>query len=150
MKLNPKAISAALVLCLALLTTFQQWTKPESSTSTQDREAVQNALDKYIEGMLSSDADIIPLSSDVVFVEPDGTNKTTIKGIDKVAPFLERQNIEDIHVHQTIIDGTYGCELTDYYWKDGTKMPIALCLQVVDEKITEIRPYFDRTLFKDE
>jgi len=48
-----------------------------------------------------------------------------------------------------VIDGAFGCELTDYFWTDGPKMPIALCLRVEEGTITEIRPYFDRTLFGD-
>ena len=48
-----------------------------------------------------------------------------------------------------MIDGAFGCELTDYFLTDGPKMPIALCLRVEEGTITEIRPYFDRTLFGD-
>lgn len=66
-----------------------------------------------------------------------------------MGPFLERQSVDSIRVHRTVIDGEYGCELTDYFWSDGPKMPIALCLRVEKGEITEIRPYFDRTLFSD-
>jgi hypothetical protein len=111
--------------------------------------AVQEALDLYMEGLIAQDADRIPLASDVIFVEPDGTGETTPEGIGEVAPFLERQTVDSIRVHHTVIDGEWGCELTDYFWTDGPKMPIALCLRVRDGKITEIQPYFDRTLFGD-
>lgn len=83
----------------------------------------------------------------VIFAEPDGSAETTREGIGEVVPFLERQTVDSIRAHHTIIDGEWGCELTDYFWSDGPKMPIALCLRVRDGKITEIRPYFDRTLF---
>lgn len=115
----------------------------------QERVSVQRALELYVEGMIEGDADRIPLASDVIFVEPDGSTETTLRGIDEVAPFLERQPIDDIRVHRTLVDGEYGCELTDYYWTDGPRMPIALCLRVTDGAITEIRPYFDRSLFSD-
>lgn len=115
----------------------------------QDRAPVQNALGLYMEGLIAQDAGRIPLASDVIFVEPDGSSETTLDGIGEVAPFLERQTVDSIRVHQTVIDGEYGCELTDYFWTDGPNMPIALCLRVEDEKITEIRPYFDRSLFSD-
>lgn len=115
----------------------------------QERASVERALELYVEGMIEGDADRIPLASDVMFVEPDGSTESTLRGISEVAPFLERQPIDDIEVHQTLVNGEYGCELTDYYWSDGPKMPIALCLRVVKGKITEIRPYFDRSLFDD-
>lgn len=120
----------------------------DRSSRAQERGSVERALELYVEGMVQGDADRIPLASDVVFVEPDGSTESTLRGINEVAPFLERQPIDDIEVHQTLIDGEYGCELTDYYWTDGPKMPIALCLRVVNGKITEIRPYFDRSLFE--
>jgi hypothetical protein len=100
-----------------------------------------------MEGLIAQDAGRIPLAADVIFAEPDGSAETTREGIGEVVPFLERQTVDSIRVHHTIIDGEWGCELTDYFWTDGPKMPIALCLRVRDGKITEIRPYFDRTLF---
>lgn len=113
------------------------------------RPGVAEALELYVEGMVAGDSERIPLAPDVVFVEPDGSTDSSLEGIQDVAPFLERQPIDSIRVHQTIIDGEYGCELTDYFWTDGPKMPIALCLRVVDGKILEIRPYFDRSLFEE-
>ena len=115
--------------------------------AAQQREAVDRALELYVEGMVAGDADRIPLASDVVFVEPDGSAESSLRGIQEVAPFLERQPIDSIRVHETIIDGHYGCELTDYFWTDGPEMPIALCLRVMAAEIVEIRPYFDRSLF---
>ena len=112
------------------------------------RAAVQEALDRYMEGLIAQDAGRIPLATGVIFAEPDGSAETTREGIGEVVP-LERQTVDSIRVHHTIIDGEWGCELTDYFWSDGPKMPIALCLRVRDGKITEIRPYFDRTLFGD-
>jgi limonene-1,2-epoxide hydrolase len=96
-----------------------------------------------VEGLVAQDASIIPLASDVLFVSPTGSER---KGIDEVAPFLEAQEFNEIRVHQTLIDGEYGCELTDYYWTEGETVPVALCLRVVDGEITEIRPYFDTAL----
>jgi hypothetical protein len=118
-----------------------------STDVVQQRSAVEKALELYVEGMVAGESERIPLASDVVFVEPDGSTESSREGIQTVAPFLERQPIDSILVHQSIVDGEYGCELTDYYWTDGPKMPIALCLRVVDEEIVEIRPYFDRSLF---
>lgn len=121
----------------------------ESEDASKERAAVQKALDQYMEGLILQDADRIPLASEVIFVEPDGSEETTLEGIGEVGPFLERQTVDSIRVHRTVIDGEYGCELTDYYWSGGPKMPIALCLRVEEGVITEIRPYFDRTLFSD-
>jgi hypothetical protein len=119
----------------------------EEADSVQ-QPGVAQALELYVEGMVAGESERIPLASDVVFVEPDGSTESSLEGIQEVAPFLERQPIDSIRAHQTIIDGEYGCELTDYFWTDGPKMPIALCLRVVDRKILEIRPYFDRALFE--
>ena len=124
-----------------------------ANSSVEEAESAQQpgvaeALELYVEGMVAGESERIPLASDVVFVEPDGSTESSLEGIQEVAPFLERQPIDSIRVHQTIIDGEYGCELTDYFWTDGPKMPIALCLRVVDGKILEIRPYFDRSLFE--
>jgi len=101
-----------------------------------------------MEGLIAQDAGRIPLAADVIFAEPDGSAETTREGIGEVVP-LERQTVDSIRAHHTVIDGEWGCELTDYFWSDGPKMPIALCLRVEEGTITEIRPYFDRTLFGD-
>lgn len=140
------AFIAALCLFLAFASPVEAQ-HANAGSDAPDRAAVQKALDGYMEGLIAQDAGPIPLASDVIFVEPDGTPETTLKGIDDVAPFLERQSVDSIRVHHTVIDGDWGCELTDYFWTDGPKMPIALCLRVRDGKITEIRPYFDRSLF---
>lgn len=143
------ALAATLgaVLLLVPLSAEAQPTVDTSDTHT--REAVQEALNRYMEGLIAQDAGRIPLATGVIFAEPDGSAETTREGIGEVAPFLERQTVDSIRVHHAVIDGEWGCELTDYFWTGGPKMPIALCLRVVDGKITEIRPYFDRSLFSD-
>ena len=138
---RPNALPAVL-LCFGLLFAACQETE-DPAPSNSEREAVQNALDLYVEGLVAQDASILPLASDVLFVSPTGSER---KGIDEVAPFLEAQEFNEIRVHQTLIDGEYGCELTDYYWTEGETVPVALCLRVVDGEITEIRPYFDTAL----
>lgn len=147
--------SAAVLLLGSLAIAACQASESESSARAgdrtppaQERASVQRALDLWVKGLVEEDADLIPLDSTVIFVRPDGSTESTLKGITTIAPFIERQPIEDIQVHRTVIDGEYGCALTDYLWTDGPKMPVALCLRVVEGKITEIRPYFDRSLFE--
>lgn len=58
------------------------------------------------------DAGRIPLASDTIFVEPNGSSETTLNDLGEVAPFLERQTVDSIRVHHTLIDGEWDCELT--------------------------------------
>lgn len=147
---RPLTFAIVAALCASLVVTSPlEAQHAQTGPDAPERVVVQKALEGYIEGLIAQDAGPIPLASDVIFVKPDGTSETTLKGIDEVAPFLERQTVDSIRVHHTVIDGEWGCELTDYFWTDGPKMPIALCLRVRNGKITEIRPYFDRSLFSD-
>lgn len=141
----PPLPAFCIALAILLLAPVPGQAQPEGGEAP-GRAAVQEALDRYMEGLIAQDAGRIPLATGVIFAEPDGSAETTREGIGEVVP-LERQTVDSIRAHHTIIDGEWGCELTDYFWSDGPKMPIALCLRVRDGKITEIRPYFDRTLF---
>lgn len=60
----------------------------EEVDSVQQR-GVAEALELYVEGIVAGESGRIPLASDVVFVEPDGSTESSLEGIQEVAPFLE-------------------------------------------------------------
>lgn len=109
-----KALPAALLCFASLIVACQQTEDPAPSNS--EREVIQNALDLYQEGLIAQDASRIPLASDMLFVGPGGSE---VKGLKEFAPFLEAQEVDKIQVHTTLIDGEYGCELTDFYWTNS-------------------------------
>lgn len=107
------------------------------------RADVGRILDLYFQGVLTENMDLIPLAKDVLFVEPDGR---TFEGIAEVKSHMANaaSRITEIRIIASVIEGDYGCKVTEYNWSNGATTPVAICFRVRNNKIIEIRPYFDR------
>ena len=145
---TPFLLSITFILFLGnLQAQNQQTTSREDGKSAhnqvEDRAAIGRILDLYFEGVLAKNLDLLPLAEDVLFVEPDGR---TFEGIAEVKPHMANaaSRITEIRIIESVIEGDYGCKVTEYNWSNGATTPVAICFRVKNNEITEIRPYFDR------
>jgi len=107
-------------------------------------ENVSQAVESYFEGLRTRNLDGVPLAPDVEFEAP--LTPAPIRGAEAVTQFLSTfllPQIEDIQVHQHIVEGEHACTL--WTLKLNGVSPLAICdyFHVVDGKLRKIRPFYD-------
>ncbi|MEP6609965.1 MAG: nuclear transport factor 2 family protein [Burkholderiaceae bacterium] len=127
---------ASVLMVSACLTTSQG---PEQ----QKKQVIAKALDAYAQAMKTGDYSDVRFSSDVTFLGP--LTNGAIVGETQVRDFLLKvsKGVKDVRVKRQVIDGEFACVVADLETREGDVVPFCECFRILDEKIAEIRPYFD-------
>ncbi len=115
------------------------------------RQAIEDAIDAYFNGLRTGDSAKIPLSKNVIFHSV--VKGKTFTGADTVRSCVKEfaENIQLIDEKARVIDGESACVLLKWTSPSGHELDICEYFEFEDSQISCIRPYFDpRPLFENE
>lgn len=108
-----------------------------------ERSEVVELVDDYINALRVGDYSSVRFSPNVRFLGP--LMDSPIEGKPNVVEFLVRvsEGVKDVRVRQHIIDGSTACILIQYETVRGDVLPILDYMQIDEDGISYIQPFFD-------
>jgi hypothetical protein len=108
-----------------------------------ERSDVVKLVDNYMEALRSGDYTSVQFSPNVSFQGP--FMDSPIEGKPKVIETLVgiSESVKDVQVLQHIIDGSNACVLIQFETVTGVVVPILDYIQIDEDGISYIRPFFD-------
>jgi len=116
-----------------------------------ERSKIAKLINDYMDALRDGDYSLVRFSPNVRFLGP--LMNSPIEGKSKVVEFLAdvSKGVKDIRVRQHIIEGETVCVLIEFETVKGTVLPILDYIQIGEDGISYIQPFFDpRPLIEEE
>ena len=107
------------------------------------RDNIFRTVDLYMAALISGDFSGVTFSSKVRFMGP--LMDSPVEGIAEVVELLVdvSKGVEDIRIQKRVIEDTTACVLVEFQTTKGEVLPILDYIEIDEEGISYIRPFFD-------
>ncbi|GEM_PF-6547974 len=107
------------------------------------RDYIVDTVDDYMNALISGDFSLVKFSRNLRFMGP--LIDHPVEGTSKVVELLidVSKNVKDIRIQKYIIEDSTACVLIEFETTGGKVLPILDYIEIDEEGISYIHPFFD-------